>query len=171
MIRTERLRLQPLAVADFSAVLEGDAALEQALGLRVADRWVEPEHRAAVASGAEHLAASPAAAAWWTYVFVHEVDATLIGAGGFKGPPDAGVVEIGYGVAPAYRGQGLAFEAAEGLLRFALAHPGSETVQAHTLPEANASTRILQRLGMTHVQTLVDPDDGPVWRWSRSARA
>ena len=34
-----------------------------------------------------------------------------------------------------------------------------------TLAELNASTTVLQRCGMTKVGELVDPDDGPIWRW------
>ncbi len=46
---------------------------------------------------------------------------------------------------------------------------GSVTeVVAHTLPEANASTRILDRIGFACVGTVVDPEDGPVWRWLRA---
>ena len=38
-------------------------------------------------------------------------------------------------------------------------------VIAHTVPLKNASTRVLQRVGMTCVGELVDPEDGNVWRW------
>lgn len=45
---------------------------------------------------------------------------------------------------------------------------GSSTVRrviAHTLPETNASTRVLEKLGMTFVGEVMDPEDGQVWRW------
>jgi len=38
-------------------------------------------------------------------------------------------------------------------------------VRAHTLPERNASTAILERLGFAHVGTAEDPEEGPMWRW------
>ena len=146
---------------------DGDHALSIVLGLTVADGWVGVEdHRAAIAHADSYLAEHPDAADWWMHLFVHEADATLIGVGGFKGVPADGVVELGYALAPAYRGQGLAFEAARGLRDHALGHTDVHTVQAHTLPEENASTRILRALGMQLRETLSDPEDGEVWRWS-----
>ena len=126
---------------------------------------MEPEHREAIASGGERLAAEPAIGRWWTYFFLHDTGG-LIGAGGFKGPPEDGAVEIGYGLAPAWRGQGLALEAARGLVLFGLADARVSVVRAHTLPEVNASTRLLAALGMRHVESLEDPEDGLVWRWA-----
>jgi RimJ/RimL family protein N-acetyltransferase len=38
-------------------------------------------------------------------------------------------------------------------------------VIAHTLPETNASTRVLEKVGMTFVGEVMDPEDGRVWRW------
>ena len=37
------------------------------------------------------------------------------------------------------------------------------------LPEATASTRVLRKCGFVHIGEVVDPEDGPVWRWERSA--
>jgi RimJ/RimL family protein N-acetyltransferase len=42
---------------------------------------------------------------------------------------------------------------------------GVEVVTAHTLAEFNGSTTVLQRCGMTRASELVDPNDGPIWRW------
>ena len=38
-------------------------------------------------------------------------------------------------------------------------------VAAQTLPEPNASNRILEKIGFRHVSTLDHPDDGEVWEW------
>lgn len=92
----------------------------------------------------------------------------VIGSAGFKGPPDPrGVVEIAYGIAPSYEGKGYATEAAGALVAFAFAWPEVQVVRAHTLPVANASTRVLRKCGFRHVDSVVDPEDGPVWRWER----
>ena len=40
-------------------------------------------------------------------------------------------------------------------------------VRAHTLPERNASTRVLEKNGFRLVGPVVDPEDGPVFRWER----
>ena len=60
--------------------------------------------------------------------------ARVIGAGGVKAPPlDDGEVEIGYGLAPAWQGRGLATEAARKLTEEALAQ-GASCVSAFTTP-------------------------------------
>jgi RimJ/RimL family protein N-acetyltransferase len=90
----------------------------------------------------------------------------VVGSAGFKGPPDAsGVVEIAYGIAPGFQNRGYATEAAKALVDFAFANADVTLVRAHTLPEPNASTRVLLKCGFHHAGGVVDPDDGPVWRW------
>ena len=87
---------------------------------------------------------------------------------GFKGPPASdGVVEIAYCVEPEHQGKGYATEAAEALVNYAFDHDEVQTVRAHTLPEINASTRVLSKCGFRNVGEVNDPDDGPVWRWER----
>jgi len=94
----------------------------------------------------------------------------IIGTAGFKGPPDAdGVVEIAYGVVPSVEGRGYATEAAGALVRFAAADERVRVIRAHTLPELNASTRVLRKCGFAHLGEVIDAEDGPVWRWERSA--
>lgn len=89
----------------------------------------------------------------------------LVGSCGFKGEPNNGVVEIGYEVAEAYRGRGLATELAQGLIRFAFEQAGVSKVQAHTLAEVNESGSVLRKCGMQTVAELEDPEDGKIWRW------
>ena len=89
----------------------------------------------------------------------------IVGSGGVKAPPlDDGEVEIGYGVAPAYRGCGLATQAARALTDEALAR-GASRVSAFTTPDNVASWRLLQRIGYVREGEMIDPDDGLVWRW------
>jgi len=105
----------------------------------------------------------------WRHGFfaVHRDDARVIGGVGYKGPPDDdGIVEIAYGIAPEYQGQGYATEAAAALVTYAIEH-GAQRIRAHTLPEANASTHVLKKCGFQFVGPVVDPEDGPVWRWER----
>jgi RimJ/RimL family protein N-acetyltransferase len=99
------------------------------------------------------------------HFIVHADDNRLIGLGGFKGAPAGGQVEIGYEIAPAYRGLGLATEAARGMVDHAFGDPRVDHVLAHTLPRDSPSTSILRRLGLRFIEALDDPDDGPIWRW------
>jgi RimJ/RimL family protein N-acetyltransferase len=42
-----------------------------------------------------------------------------------------------------------------------------QVVRAHTFAESNASARVLTKCGFHHAGEVIDPDDGPVWRWER----
>jgi RimJ/RimL family protein N-acetyltransferase len=92
----------------------------------------------------------------------------VIGSAGFKGAPDAsGMVELGYGIVPAYEGRGYATEVATMLVAWAFASGEVRVVRAHTLPETNASTRVLGKCGFGFEGEVEDPEDGRVWRWER----
>lgn len=126
MIATERLNLIPATPAHFAALGESEAALAALLGVSAAPEWLGFDAaREAMAQAGTYLDDHPEAAEWWTYWFVHTADAALIGLGGYKGAPAEGAVEIGYALAPGYRGQGLASEAARGLIGKAWREPAA----------------------------------------------
>ena len=103
---------------------------------------------------------------WVGYLAQEMADTKLVGACGFKGNPDAeGSVEIAYFTFPAYEGRGYATEMARRLVQLALETGSVQRVLAHTLPETNASGRVLGKIGMTKVGEVLDPEDGRVWRW------
>jgi RimJ/RimL family protein N-acetyltransferase len=91
---------------------------------------------------------------------------TLVGTAGFKSPPsEDGIVELAYAIEPEHQRKGYATEAAGALTAFALSCDQVTTVCAHTLPEPNASTRVLAKCGFQHAGEVIDPEDGRVWRW------
>lgn len=165
-VRTARLRLEPVRLSHLEAFADrGDAGLGAALGVSVEPDWAGPDALQAIAGSHDFLISNPDAAEWWMHVFIHEADGRLIGLGGYKGAPSGGRLEIGYEFAPGYRGQGLATEAAAGMIAHAFAQPDVDQVIAHTLARENASTRVLKRVGMRFDEAVEDPDDGPIWRW------
>jgi RimJ/RimL family protein N-acetyltransferase len=91
----------------------------------------------------------------------------VVGAGGFKGPPIDGAVEIAYGVEADHRGKGYATQIAGALVRYAFRSEEVQVVRAHTLPEGEASKRVLAKCGFEHVGEVIDPDDGLVWRFEK----
>ena len=106
----------------------------------------------------------------WTYGFslVQRGIKTMVGKSGFKGPPTPdGVVEIAYGIFPEHQGKGYATEAAQALVSFAFNSGQVRIVRAHTLPESNASMRVLIKCGFRKIGEVIDPEDGLVWRWER----
>lgn len=102
--------------------------------------------------------------AWHSHLIVDPSIATVVGLGGYKGPPRDGVVEIGYSVAPKHRGRGHATNAVTTWVRRAAA-AGVTRVEAHTLAEATASTRVLERCGFER-RDVLDDAHGPLWKWS-----
>lgn len=114
----------------------------------------------------QRISASPP---WSGYLVVDSATNVVIGSGGSKGNPTAdGTVEIAYGTFPEYEGRGFGTATAHELVRIAAAAAGIRTVLAHTLPERNASTRILEKVGFTLVGEVMDPEDGRVWCWHRT---
>ena len=167
---TPHLTLQPCAPEHLLTLIDQPERFEQVVGVPVADELhgfyvsddVSPDWLAALRS-------SSGPDPWRLGFFVvHREGASIIGSAGFKGPPDStGTVEIAYGIVPAFEGRGYATEAAAALVQFAFASGQVRLVRAHTLPETNASTRVLVKCGFHHVGMVVDPEDGPVWRWER----
>lgn len=80
--------------------------------------------------------------------FLIVVDGAVAGGTGPVGVPDAdGVLEIGYGIAPAYRGQGVATAAVRLLCAQLFADPRVRAISAEML-EGNAPSRqLVERLG------------------------
>jgi [ribosomal protein S5]-alanine N-acetyltransferase len=104
----------------------------------------------------------------WLHGFavVQLASGAVVGFCAYKGPPDPeAAVEIAYGVQPAYQGRGYATEVARALTTFALGTGQVALVRAHTMPQENASTRVLAKCGFERVGEVVDPEDGLVWRW------
>jgi RimJ/RimL family protein N-acetyltransferase len=167
-VETPRLHLVPWSPAllvtliDQPERFEALAGFPAAAGLRefFVSGDVSPEWLARLRTAAD---ADP-----WRHGFfvVEREHRAIIGTAGFKGPPDAdGMVEIAYGIVPSFEGRGYATEAAMALVRFARETADVTLMRAHTLPEANASTRVLTKCGFRHTDDVVDPEDGPVWRW------
>jgi [ribosomal protein S5]-alanine N-acetyltransferase len=112
------------------------------------------------------IAAVPREVPWGGYLTLDSDRATVVGTCGFKsGPSENGRVEIAYFTFPEFEGQGFATAMAEKLISLARASPEVQEIIAHTLPEPNASGRILTKVGMQWVGEVDDPDDGKLWRW------
>ena len=103
---------------------------------------------------------------WGCLFFVEPRLSTLVGFGGFKGPPSSDAfVEIGYAIAPAFRGQGLATDAVAQMVRRAFDDSIVRAVDAYTLGHASPSTRVLEKSGFRKIAEANDPDERVVWHW------
>lgn len=155
--------LQP-GVEHFDAAIAGDDRLAEVLGHPVAPGWAT--FTEALPMAREGVAADPDNP-WGPRFFVAGEPPELVGWGGFKGRPKEGVIELGYEIAEARREQGLATAAAQAMVDEAFADPAITEVIAHTLPERNASNRVLEKLGFRFAEETHE-DEQAVWRFSLS---
>lgn len=164
MIETQRLRIIPCTRRHLESLLESEAALAEMLGVDVEPGWLLfPE---AVGYSIKMIDDDQRAERWGMHLIVDRSRNRLMGCGGYKGPPDAsGMVEFGYEVAAAYEGRGMATEAAIAFIRHAFADDEVEMIDAHTLAQRNASTRILEKCGLTKIAETHDDEDGDIWQW------
>jgi RimJ/RimL family protein N-acetyltransferase len=159
-----RLRLVDGTLELLSAALEGRNVLERLLGVSVAEGWEGfPEALPILRASYE---TAPERHMWGSLFFIELDVSTLVGFGGFKGLPSPdGVVEIGYAIAPAFQGRGLATDAVAQMVQRAFADASVRAVDAHTLGHDNPSTRVLEKSGFRRIAEIEDLDDGPIWQW------
>ena len=84
---------------------------------------------------------------WYAIWLIVRKDGAHIGNLSFKGVPENGVAELGYGIDEEYRGWGYATEAVETILQWAFDQPGVSSVAAETEPDNAASRRVLEKCG------------------------
>ena len=105
---------------------------------------------------------------WICYVAVTQ--GKVLGTCGFKTKPLEGRVEIAYFTFPRYEGKGVATQMARQLILIARDAQPTLIVAAQTLPDRNASHRVLEKLGFTCKGSLQHPEDGTVLEWQRAAQ-
>jgi RimJ/RimL family protein N-acetyltransferase len=147
-LMTSRLLLHPIDVAEAERIIARAAAPE--------DAWAEDypfdgDLRAVggfLMASAERGEQRP----FGYYRVTRSSDGLAVGGVGFKGAPNDGRVEIGYGLAPSSRGHGYAAEALIALLGVAATY-GVVKVTADTTLDNVASQRTLVRAGFHLVAT------------------
>jgi [ribosomal protein S5]-alanine N-acetyltransferase len=156
--------LQAATVADLQLLATDRAAFAQRMGSPAPGGW--PEFPEAIGFTIERLAMHPNEANWWMHYFL--LNGLIVGSGGYVGRPKKGVVEIGYEIAPGFRGRHLGTGAASALTEQAFDSGEVESVIAHTLDFENPSTKVLARLGYIAEEQLRDASGTRLWRWRLS---
>ncbi len=105
-----------------------------------------------------------------SFAVVHRESGEAVGMVGTKGggPDASGVVEIGYGLNQAVRGQGLATEATGALIEYLRTTDGISGITAETAVDNLASQRVLEKNGFQRTGTSWSEDDGDLIIWSVS---
>jgi ribosomal-protein-alanine N-acetyltransferase len=165
MAQMTKVELIPIDAALAKALETGPEAMEARYGVRV-DEDVEDVIREVVAETLALLARAPRKAPWGCYLARDAATRLVVGTCGFKDGPSAELtVEIAYFTFPPYEGRGCATAMARALMDIAASSPQVRRVIAHAVPERNASTRVLEKLGMRFAGPVEDAEDGTVWRW------
>jgi len=161
------VELQPIPLADLQCLARN--ALPPHLGGTVIDGALPPAFVAA-RSLQQWQAGTPQR--WCSSFYMRrQADRAVVGACGFKSPPQAGRVEIGYGVATACRNQGVARQAVAALLLRAFEDDGGDEgpavheVLAQVNPDNGPSTRVVRSLGFQHEGLATDADGELLVQW------
>ncbi|MDD5453614.1 MAG: GNAT family protein [Candidatus Bipolaricaulis sp.] len=164
ILPTRRLALVACPVEVAQTLLSEGA--ERILGAAVPPGWPSPELTGILPLYLQELLHDPSALGWGIWISIDRGANAIVGDAGFKGrPAPDGTVEIGYGTAPAFRGQGHATEAVHALIGWAFTHPEVGRVVAECAPENAASIRVLAKAGFRC--TSVQPGS---LRWATSRR-
>ena len=152
--QTPRLQILAASRALLTAELHKPQYFPVLLGAAMPADWPPGQYdRDAMVFFLEQLTAGGRTAAGWYgwYALLKatgDTPRTLIGTGGFMGPPDAaGQVEIGYSIAADWRGRGLATELVGGLVQHAADTGLVRHLLAHTDADNPASQQVLLRNG------------------------
>ncbi|ADG77405.1 GCN5-related N-acetyltransferase OS=Tsukamurella paurometabola (strain ATCC 8368 / DSM / CCUG 35730 / CIP 100753 / JCM 10117 / KCTC 9821 / NBRC 16120 /NCIMB 702349 / NCTC 13040) OX=521096 GN=Tpau_0769 PE=4 SV=1 [Tsukamurella paurometabola] len=161
MTTSATVSMTPVTAALLQTLLRDRGEFERITGSAIPDGW--PEFPEAI----EHTLAAarePGFAADWSMHLFFSAAGELVGSGGYHGPPSDGTVEIGYEIAPAFRGRGYAKAAARALVAKATA-AGVARINAHTVAAESPSTGVLRALGFRQIGAAIDSADGPLWQW------
>lgn len=100
---------------------------------------------------------------WLGYLAL--LDGSCVGTCAFKSAPEHGRVEIACFTFPEFEGRGVATQMTRQLVEMALREDRELTIAAQTLPEVNASTKVLEKHGFELVGLVGHDQDGEVWEW------
>jgi RimJ/RimL family protein N-acetyltransferase len=100
---------------------------------------------------------------WIGYMAIE--DDECVGTCAFTHAPEENVVEIAYHTFPKFECVGVATHMASSLISIAMEYDPQVAITAHTLPEKNASTRILEKTGFVFAGPRVHEIDGHIWVW------
>ncbi|MEB3277668.1 MAG: GNAT family N-acetyltransferase [Lyngbya sp.] len=156
---TPRLFLVPFKPEIVQAAILGNAELARVLGVTVLPNWPDEEFVQILPAIADILSKNPLQAEWgWGSLIIHTADNTLIGHVMLKIIPDetgspTGLLELGYLIVSSYQRQGYASEAAKAMLNWAFCQPNVRTMTAGCDADNIASQRVLEKIGMHHVET------------------
>jgi ribosomal-protein-alanine N-acetyltransferase len=162
-IRSARLDLRPISPRVAAALLAERELAAVLLGATLPPEWPQPDLLDVLPMLA---AADPEPPGFGAWVMVEQVSSRVVGDVGFLGPPEDGLVEIGFSVLPDRRRRGYATEAVRTLLDWVLQQPGVRGVVARSDADNLGSAGVLEGAGFSPT----DEADGQL-TWTRMPEA
>lgn len=161
MIETTRLTLLPLTLSQLKLHLADTHRLEAALGLKRGHREVaEPLLSILTHFTIPRLQDSTLDPLYHTlWIAIDRQKQQIVAEAKFKGEPDEGTVEIGYGTYPALQRQGYMSEMVGGLMQWVGRQPDVQRVVADTDVENVSSQKVLVKNGFQ----LFDRRENMLW--------
>lgn len=162
LVHTDRLELMWLDQTALAALLDSARVSERRGPATIPDEWVA-DCGGLLALRLEQIQRDPAQGPWLTRAILLKSTGAAIGQIGFHGPGVNGLqaddaLELGYGILPAFRGQGFATEAARGLMHWASTKRGALRFLTSVGPSNRASIRAVEKLGFLEVARVWDDD-------------
>jgi len=153
------VRLAPDAIA---ALADGDLATASALSPVPLSPWMVSESSVRTwRYRTQQAVESPEDLPWITGVLWDDEARVAVGQSGFHGAPDTdGMVEVGYGVDPAYRRRGYARAALELAIERARSEPLVCTLRATVSPDNEASLALIRQYPFVENGEQWDEEDG-----------
>ena len=146
---TERLKLVPCSMEMLQSLIDDAIDLSELIGVQVPEGWPAEELKEVAPYFINLLSQSPDMAGRLCWFIVEKDQDIVIGSIGFKAEPDKdGIVEIGFGIDPAFRQKGYATETVKGLVGWALSQNDIQKIIAECEPDNKPSVRVLEKAGM-----------------------
>lgn len=142
---------------DYARLIQGYAPRN----LNLADTPIAPPEILQMLSGVADRVWAIFSPASWLIVEDNEV----IGLCSISRPPERGLVDIGYGIAPSRRGRGSARRAVGDIVAWAKDCTNVIALTADTSTTNLASQRVLERNGFVRIGERIDKEDGPLICW------
>lgn len=162
---TNRLYLVPFSLERVEAAIIGTDKLADLLGVTISPDWLDEKMQENLPGIADILRNNPLQNEWgWGFLVIHKAENILIGHIMLKIPFDMSS-EIGYQIVPSYQRQGYASEAAKAVIDWAFCQPSVQTITAGCDADNIASRRVLEKIGMQHIETR---NKALIWKLNKS---
>jgi RimJ/RimL family protein N-acetyltransferase len=161
-ILTTRIELVSLSPAFLDNLLGGRNFIAEGIGgFPLPAGWPDETDLRILRLRFDQMRGDPDTQPWLIRAMVlREGGRAMAGHIGFHGPPQGGMLELGYTVFPHYRRQGLATEAAQAMMDWAARQEPIQRFRVSIAPDNEASLAMATKLGFTRVGEQMDETDG-----------